>query len=57
MYGRVLIPKGARVEPANNLPPSAYIKYWVKPWRGMTRTERMHACTYGFGVGAEDVIK
>lgn len=55
IYGEAVIPPGAHVEPASNMPETSHIKYWVTGWKGMTQREHMHSVTYGFGVGESDV--
>jgi len=52
-YGRItIIPKGARLIPADNLPQGGY---WVENWRGMSEKVRSWARNHGFHVTEEDL--
>lgn len=52
-YGRIaIIPKGARLIPAANLPHGGY---WVANWRGMADAARAWNRNYGFHVTDEDL--
>jgi len=56
-YGHdTVIPKGTRVERADNLPSDSEIKFWAMPWRGMSESQKAWCRNYGYGIAAEDVM-
>jgi len=56
--GKVVIPKGTRVDRATNLPTTdtGRERYWARGWRGMKEREKSWARNYGYLIESEDVV-